>query len=340
MMKALVWYEKKAVRIEERPIPSIANDEVLMKVSFAGICGSDIHIIDGEFPENIAKPPLILGHEFSGIITEVGKDVTEYKEGDRATAHPFVGCGGCYFCKRAQEHFCTNPYCVLWDPRSGAFAEYVVLKARQVYKIPDTMSLEEAALVEPISIAVHALDLVDLKIGHTVAIQGAGAIGLACLQIALRSGASLAILSDPVESRLKIGQKLGADVVVNPIKENLYEIVKEKTNGLGVDLSIDAATVKNSLDACIPITKNTGTVLIVGVAPHKMRMEVSPFEIYSRELRIQGSNWSPYSFIRTIPIMDKINVEPMITHVFPLTDYIEAIGVARGKEGIKVLLTP
>lgn len=339
-MKVVVWYGKNDLRYEDKEIPQIEDDEVLLKVAYAGICGSDLHIIEGKLPEEMLSPPLVLGHEFSGTVAKVGKKVTEYKEGQEITAHPWVGCGECYFCKRAQENFCQNPFCVLHNERSGAFAEYMIVKAKQVYALPKGMSLKTAALIEPMSIAVHAMDLANIKTGYSVAVLGGGIIGLACLQVALRVGAGLMILSDPVEARLEIGKKLGADIVVNPLKQNLKEVVMEATNGLGVDTVLEAVGVQATLDAAIPITKNAGTVMVVGVAPQGMKWTVNPQEINMRELCIQGTMWSPYSFIRTIGLMDKLETDLLATHVFPLSEFEKALEVQRNREGIKILFKP
>lgn len=341
-MKALVWYGKNDVRYEDKETPQIEDEEILIKIAYVGICGAEMHIIDGRVDPvaiNTSPPPQVLGHEFSGTVAKIGKKVSGYKEGDKVTAHPWGSCGECYFCRRAQEHYCTNPFNLMTSPRGGAYAEYTVVKAKQVYKLPEEMSLKTAAFIEPVSIGVHAMDLSNIKTGYTVAILGGGTIGLACLQVAQHVGASFTILSDPVDSRLKIAKKLGADIVVNPTKESLKEIIMQATDSLGVDTCIEAAGVKFTCEETVSLTKNCGTIVIVG-ATLEMMIEMSPYEVCMRELTIRGSHWSPYSFIRTIGLMRKLKIDPLITHVFPFSEIQKALEVQRSRIGVKVLLTP
>ena len=248
-MKAVIWHGPGDVRYEEKAIPSICEDEVLIKVAYTGICGSEIHIIDGHLPVSRIAPPQVLGHEFSGTIAQLGQNVTDFKIGDRVTAHPWVGCGECHYCRQAQEHFCTNPFNVLSNPRAGSWAEYTAVKAKQVYSLPQEMSLEIAALVEPFSIGLHAMDISNIRAGYSAVVLGAGVIGLACLQVAQRVGATLTIVSDLSDSRLELARKLGADIVVNPSRRNLRDAVLEATGGLGVHTCIEAVGVKATCEA-------------------------------------------------------------------------------------------
>jgi len=338
-VKCLVCYGNNDIRLEDREIPQVEDDEVLVKIAYAGICAYEMRMIQ-RIPEEGASQPEVLGHEFSGTVAKMGKKVSGYQEGDRVTAHPLGGCGECYFCKRAQENFCTNGFNVLHVSRAGAFAEYTPVKAKQVYELPEGMSLETAALIEPVSIAVHAMDLSNIKAGYTVAVLGGGAVGLGCLQLAQHVGASLTILSDPVDPRLKVAKELGADFVVNPTKENLRDVVMKATDNLGVDTCIEAVGAKVTCQEAVSLTKNCGTVLIVGIAPAEARIELSPREIAVRELTVRGSEWSPYCFIRTIPLMKKLKIAPLITHVFSFSEIEKALEVQRNKEGIKILLRP
>ncbi|UCB46819.1 MAG: alcohol dehydrogenase catalytic domain-containing protein [Spirochaetota bacterium] len=341
-MKALVWYGKGEIRYEDKEVPELGDDEILVKIAFAGICGAEMHIIDGRVDPiaiNAAPPPQVLGHEFSGTVAKAGKEVSGFREGEKVTAHPWGSCGKCYFCKQAQEHFCTNAFNVLTSPRGAAYAEYTVLKASQVYKLPEGVSLKSAALAEPFSIAIHAVDLSMIRSGYTVAILGGGTIGLCCLQIAQHSGAALTILSDPIESRLKVAKGLGADIVVNPTKENLKKAIKKATGDLGVDTCIEAAGIEATCRETVSLTKNCGTVVMVG-ANLEMMVEMSPFEIVMREVKVQGSHWSPYSFNRTLSMLNKLDTDSLITHIFPFSEVQKALEVHRNQEGIKILLTP
>jgi 2-desacetyl-2-hydroxyethyl bacteriochlorophyllide A dehydrogenase len=337
-MKAILHYGKDDVRFEERDIPKIEDDELLVRVEYSGICGSDMHVIHGVFPEEDKYLPKIPGHEFSGRVAGIGARVVGYKEGDCITAHPFTGCGQCYWCKQAQEIFCLNPYTVV--RAGGAWAQYTVVKAKQAYKMPGDMCLKRGALVEPASIAIYAMDFSGIRSGAAVVILGGGIIGLLCLQVAQHVGAAMTILSDPVESRLEAAKALGADLVINPEKEDLKAAVLKATIGMGVDACIEAAGSKQTIEAGISILKNNGTIVIVGITPQNMKVEVRPYEIFSKQLRITGSNWSAYSFNRTIEMMKKLNTDGLITHTFPLEDVQRALEVQRRREGIKVMFKP
>ncbi len=334
-MKCLVWYGDEGVKYEERPIPEILDDEILLKVAYAGICGSEMSIINGHFTHGI-QPPQILGHEFSGTVARIGRNVRGYTVGEKITAHPLAGCGECYFCKRAQEHYCLNPFTTITVKRAGAFAEYTPVKAKSVFKLPDWLPLKTAAMIEPISIAVHAFSLIHNKPGDTVVILGGGAIGMCCLLVATHFGAGTLILSDPIPHRRAMAKELGADIVVDPTREDLKKVVMDNTDGFGVDLCIEAAGQEATCTQVLAVTKNAGTVLIVGVVPPSKQIPISFGELNKREISLIGSNWSPYSFDRTISIMRKLNVDPIITHEYPLSEYRQAFAI-QGKEGIRTV---
>lgn len=333
-MKGIVWYGPNDVRYEDWPIPELEDDEVLLKVAFCGICGSEMSIIHG-INTHGAKPPKILGHEFSGTIAEVGKGVKGFYKGDRVTAHPHAGCGKCYFCKRAQEGFCLNPFNFITSKDSGAFSEFTKVKEKTLYRIPEEMSLKTASLIEPLSIAVHAISLVYFYPGDTVAILGGGTIGLCCLALMKNYGAGTVILSEPIKTRWELAKKFGADIIIDPLEEDLYECIMDATNGFGVDLCIEAAGNDKTCEQSINLTKKGGTVLVVGVVPIDKKTPISFGDINKREISIIGSNWSPYSFDRTISILSKINIDPIITHLFPLSEYKKAFKTQETKEAIK-----
>jgi len=333
-MKALVWYGTNDIRYEEWPVPELGDDDVLLKVGFCGICGSEMSIIHG-INTHGAIPPKVLGHEFSGTIAAMGKSVKGYKIGERVTAHPHAGCGECYYCKRGQEGFCLNPFNFITSKESGAFSEFTKVKAKTLYRIPDWMSLKTASLVEPISIAVHALSLINFVPGDTVVILGGGTIGLACLLIMRSYGSGIIIVSDPVASRREAAKKFGADVVVDPIHENLEDIIKQQSDGFGFDLCIEAAGNEKTCGQAISLVKKSGTVLVVGVAPPDKLTPVSFCDINKREIKIVGSNWSPYSFDRTISIMKRFDPDPIITHQFRLDQIREALASQENKDALK-----
>jgi len=335
-----MWYGKGEIKYEEKGIPEIENDEVLIKVAYVGICASDIHIMEGRLPERVISPPQILGHEFSGEVVRKGKEVRSLNEGDRVVVHPWGNCGECHFCRRGQENLCTNPFNIVTNPRTGAFAEYAIAKGKQVYKLPMNISLDIAALVEPTSIAVHAMDLSNIKPGFSVGILGGGMIGIRCLQLTQKMGASVIILSEPIKFRREIARQLGADIVLDPNEDDVGETIRDVTDGLGVDTCIEAVGTQETCQQAMRLVKNGGTVLIVGFAPLDARISISPYEIYRKELTIRGSFWSPYAFERSIQLIKRIETKSLITHTFRLGEVEKALEVYKSKKCIKILLQP
>ncbi len=332
-MKGLVWYGANDMRYEDWPIPEVGPDDALIQVAYSGICGSEMSIIHGTNTHG-AKPPKILGHEFSGTIAALGSNVKNYRIGDKVTAHPHAGCGGCYFCQRGQEGFCQNAFNFITSKDSGAFGEYTLVRAKNLYKLPDHMSLKTASLIEPISIAVHAFSLIRMQPGDSVIIQGGGTIGLCCLLIAKACGAGQIILSEPMASRLELARRFGADIVVNPLQDSLEDAARRVCK-YGVDLNIEAAGNPKTCEAAIPLTKSGGTVLVVGVCPPDKLSAISFGDINKREIHIIGANWSPYSFDRTIEIMRRFNPDPLITHEFGLEQYQAALQTQEDKSAVK-----
>ncbi len=333
-MNGLVWHGPNDLRYEEWPMPVLRDDEVMLKVAYSGICGSEMSIIHGVNTHG-AQPPKVLGHEFSGVIAEVGKNVKDFHVGERVTAHPNAGCGECYYCKRAQEGFCLHPFNFITSKESGAFSEYTKVKAKTVYRIPDSMSLKTASLVEPLSIAVHAVSLIHFQPGDTVVILGGGTIGLNCLMVMAEYGASTIVVSDPVQMRRDMAKKMGAIIVVDPLKEDLKSIVMDATEGFGCDLCIEAVGNERTCEQALTLVKKGGTVLVVGVAPPNKLTPVSFMDINKLEIKIVGSNWSPYSFDRTINLMKRINPDALITHEYRLQDFKKAIESQEGKTALK-----
>jgi L-iditol 2-dehydrogenase len=339
-MKSAVWIGKGEVRIEEWPVPQPGDDEVLINVSHTGICASDMHIIADGLPPGIATPPRIIGHEFSGEVEAFGAKVKGYKKGDKVVAHPVGPCGACFFCREGEENLCLNPFSVIRDPQQGSFAEYVVVKAKQVYPIPDSLPLKEAALVEPAAIGLHAVDRAEIKPGQTVLVIGGGTIGLLTMQVARLSGASRIILSEPVSFKREVAEKVGADRTVDPLAEDLPKIVMDLTAGRGVDICFEAVGSPKAIEQGFGLIRDKGRLVIVGWPPATSTITISPYQIYRRELDIRGSFFSPYSFQRAIQILPRLNLGPVISHCFDLGEIRQAFEVMKQQKGIKVLLKP
>lgn len=338
-MKAAYIDAPFSLKIIDIDKPVIGSGDVLIKVEACGVCGTDIHIYEGK--AGIARYPIIPGHEFSGRIVEVGVEASRYLSiGDRVVADPTIVCGRCIFCRSGRMHLCSE-----WSPigvvRDGAFAEYIRIPAYLVYKIPDTVSFEEAALTEPLSCCIHGWDRLSPKTGFTIAIIGAGPIGLIHVQLARLSGASLIIVSEPMESRRILAEKLGADLVLNPYEEDIREVVYRETSGIGVDIAVEAVGGARYLEEALEIVSRGGKILVFGVAPEEDRAYVSPYSLYRNELTILGSFINPYSMDRAISMIAsrRIDVGSLISHIVPL-DKLEKALKRELKDQIKVIVKP
>lgn len=340
-VKAAVLRGIKDIHLEEVSMPKILRNELLIKVAAAGICGTDIHFYRGEWE---VKKPLIPGHEFSGTIAKVGGGVEGFDEGDRVVAEPNMVCGRCYFCQMSERNFfCENLLAVGVDV-NGAFAEYVKIKSENVYKFPDTLSFEEAALIEPLACCIRGLDNAGIKVGDSVAIVGAGPIGLLLLQLAKMAGASKVIQTDLDNERLELAKELGADHTVNVHEEDPTIAVKDLTGGYGVDVAIEAVGSPESLTQAFALTRRGGRLNIFGVSPQNAVWNVKPFDLYSKELTITASYRSPFTFQRAIEIASSIELrlKPLISHIFPLHEVARAFGILDRKleKAVKVVIRP
>jgi len=340
-MKAAVLYGVRDLRLEDVPKPEFSDNEVLIRVNACGICGTDIHIYRGEWKTNT---PIILGHEFSGVIADVGREVKGLNVGDPVVAEPNIPCGSCYFCRMSERnYFCENLEAT-GVTVNGAFAEYVKVVASNVYKLPKGYNLDEAALIEPLACCVRGIDQAKIKVGDTVAIIGAGPVGLILLQLALQSGASMVIQTDMEDSRLSLAKDLGADHTINVTKEDPVESIKELTGGYGVDVAIEAVGKPEAITQAMRATRRGGRLVIFGVSPEDAVWKVRPFELYDKELTIKTSYRSPYTFQRAVKIAVSglVRLKPLISHVFKLDEIHGAFEVAEKRlEGaVKVLVKP
>lgn len=318
-MKAAVYHGKEDIRIEEIPVPEIQDNEVLIKIHYCGVCGTDVHIYHGDGGSFEVNPPLVPGHEFSGIVEKVGAKVTHVKPGDHVSGDPNVMCGSCYFCKNKMEQFCTSNIGI-GTTADGGFAEYVAMRASHVFKVPDHVDLMAAAMAEPTSCCVHGIDLCGIKQGDTVLVLGGGPIGIIAMQMAKNCGASKVILSEPVAEKRELALKLGADAVVNPLETNVEQFLAELTPNVNCVIECVGNT-RTQMDA-IRFAGKCATVMFFGLVGPEDEITVKPDVIFKKELKITSSFINPYAYSRAIDILasGKLDVTSIITHVVPLEE--------------------
>lgn len=335
-MLGAVWQSGR-IELKERPIPNIKEDEVLIKVLASGICGTDLHVFSGKAQ---GKEGIIRGHEFSGRVIAVGRDVKSIKEGDLVAVDPNIYCGFCFYCKQGEVNLCENLRAIGVDI-DGGFAEYCKVPFRQLYVLSENVSPLEAAMMEPLACAIHGIERVGVKLGDSVLIVGGGALGLILMQLAYIYGASKVIVVEPVENKRKVAKELGASYVINPLVEKVDEIVKELTGGRGADLGIEAVGKSETVNLVIQNVRKGGRVLIFGVSPVEDYLRVSPYEIYSKELMITGSFVNPYTNLRAVALIEekRINVRKIISHTFPLREIYKAIELGLSGEALRIIIS-
>lgn len=337
-MKAAVMRGIGNIAMEDYPDPEMGPDQIKVKIAFCGLCGTDPENLEGRFglvPPEAYKQPRVIGHEASGTIVEVGKNIKSYQVGQRVAMNFSGACGACYYCRNKMEHFCRRRI-----PASGSFAEYAVYPESAMYVLPDDISLEIGALLEPVSVAVHAIDLANVRPGSTVAISGAGPIGLLCLEIALKAGAARAMVSEPIVEKRAIAKKLGADIVVDPLKEDLLAAGKKLTDGRGFDTVIEASGNLGAAKQAISLADNGGTIVWAAVYGKDAEISVLPFLMYAKELTIRCVWISPYSFPRALNLLSKLELKPLITDIVPLKDIKKAFELHKKGKSIKILIQP
>ena len=320
-MKALVLSEYKHLELQDVPQPVPGAGEVLIGIAACGICGSDVHGYDGTSGRRI--PPLVMGHEAAGTIAAVGDGVASLQVGDRVTFDSTVYCGQCAFCRRGEVNLCDNRQVVGVScgeyRRAGAFAEFVTVPQRIVHPLPDAMSFAEAAMLEPVSVALHAVKVSDLRGGETALVIGAGMIGLLTMQAAKAAGCSRVMIADVDATRLKLAEAMGATEILHLSGSDLSEEVYRRT-GCGVDVVLEAVGRNETVQAAIASARKGGTVTLIGNITPQVTIPLQV--VVSRQLRLQGTAASSGEYPEAIQLVGsgKIQVKPLITAVAPLEE--------------------
>ncbi|SEP08309.1 NADPH2:quinone reductase [Halogranum amylolyticum] len=328
------------MEVEERERPEPEPSEVVVRVGACGVCSTDLHMYHGSFAVDF---PVVLGHESAGTVTELGDDVSELEPGDRVAVNPAVPCGACSYCKRGETNLCDNATAIggagdrIID---GSFAEYVRVPASNVEKVGD-LPFHHAALAEPLGCCIHAADRSGVGQGDSVALVGAGPIGLLMLQTLRNRGASPIAVSELDPKRRELAAEMGADLVVDPEAGDPVETIREEIGE--VDAGIEVVGLVPTIQQAYDVTAKGGNTLIVGVPKQEATMEISPFELYYNDLDIRGTfALTQDSFERAVSLLrqGRIDAAPLVTEEIGLKDIPTAFERMENNEGLKKVVIP
>ena len=334
---AAVFEGEGRLNLKRVSLPRIKRpDEVLLEVEAASICGTDVHILEVP-PGHPATPGVVLSHEYTGKVLEIGKEVTQFKVNDRVVIDPNITCGSCSYCQRAMPNMCEN-MTTLGIFTDGGFAEYNVAPAKALHRILSQLPAEQAVFAEPLSCVVNATRKLKVQPGESVVVLGAGPIGLLFTRLFKVSGASEIIVCEVSGYRKKFARRSGATRVVDPGREDLYGIVEDKTH-VGADVVVDA--VGDLFQDALKLTRRGGRILLFG-QNEKAQAQISQNMITRCELNIMGTYISRFTFPSAIQLIESglLSLQELITHRFPLKEIHKGIQVMGKREAIKVVITP
>lgn len=343
-MKAMLLSRYRQLEITDLPTPIPGPGELLIRVAACGICGSDVHGYDGSSGRRI--PPIVMGHEAAGRVAAIGAQVTGWREGDRVTFDSTISCGSCPYCARGEINLCDRRQVLgvsCGDYRcDGAFAEYVIVPQRIAYKLPDALSFSEAAMLEAVAVAVHAVSLSLIISGTQALVLGAGMIGLLCLQALRAAGCSTVFIADVDPSRLTLAKQVGATETLHATGDELVAEIFKRTGGAGVSLAVEAVGIDPTVRAAVNSVRKSGAVTLVGNITPEVTLPLQ--KVVTRQIRIQGSCASAGEYPQAIQLLTSgaINVKPLISAVAPLEagpQWFERL-YAREPNLMKVVLTP
>jgi len=324
-MKSLVYKGPGKIKLKEILIPNIQEDEVLIKIKYAAVCATDLRIFKGK--KSISYPR-VLGHEFAGVIEKVEKHLLNWSVGDRVTVYPLISCGECYACKAGQKNICINRKTIGYD-YDGGFAEYVRIPAKAIQmgnliKLPKNVNFKEAAVSEPLAAAYNGIVKSNLKEGEVILIIGAGPIGLFHIELARLRKPSLIIVSEPMEEKRKLAKLLGADVVVDPLKDSLKDCIEINTNGFGVDKILLDVSSPKIIEDTLDILKKGGTYVVFAGSPEGSTITIDPNIIHYKELKFTGASGSTPEYHQEVLRLissKEIDVTPFVKDTFLLEEW-------------------
>ncbi|MCD6289676.1 MAG: alcohol dehydrogenase catalytic domain-containing protein [Anaerolineae bacterium] len=337
-MWAAKLYGARDMRIERVPLPPAPGPgEVLLRVTVTTICGSDLHtFINGRIGDTELLSPIVMGHEFAAVILAVGPDAFDgnhepLRPGQRVAVDPAMPCGYCEFCRKGNPNLCLNMrFCGLW-PDDGSLREYMIMPAESCFPVPDSVNDTEAALLEPLGVAIHAVDLAKLRVEESVAVVGAGPIGLLIVQMARLSGAHPIFVTERLPWRVELARRYGADVVIDIGKTDPVQAVMEATGGRGVDVAIEAAWGGDAVEQAVEMACPGGRVVLVGI-PSEDVMTMRASAARRKGLTIKMSRRMKHAYPRAVRLAEqgKIDLMSLVTHRFPLAQVAEAYELNAG----------
>ncbi|MGI6030486.1 MAG: alcohol dehydrogenase catalytic domain-containing protein [Eubacteriales bacterium] len=344
MMAVVKTRKERGADYMEVPVPEVGPEEILVKVHAAAICGTDIHIYqwnawaDANVEKAYSKLPRILGHEFSGVVEQVGSQVTQVKVGDRVACETHLPCGECYQCKTGDSYNCQH----VKRFKTGVYADYALVPGSCAVKLPETMTFDQGAVMEPFSVAVHAASMVRM-VGDTVAVVGCGPIGLFCIKIARAMGASIIFASDVSDYRLQLARKSGADFVFNTLQCNVVQEVKNRTEELGAGTVFDFSGNVEAIAQGFKMLRKCGNMVMTGLPSKPLVLDASD-DIVWKAAKIYGVHgreiFTSWEIAKGLIGSGIVSVDDLLTHRFPFSEYEKAFELAEKGLAGKILLYP
>ncbi|MDO4269499.1 MAG: galactitol-1-phosphate 5-dehydrogenase [Eubacteriales bacterium] len=321
-MKALVVTENSKAEIRDVPVPEIGADDVLVRVKACAICGSDVHGYDGSSGRR--RPPVIMGHEAAGVIERTGGNVTDYAPGDRVTFDSTEYCGTCYYCRKGMVNLCENRRvlgvsCGEYN-RDGAMAEYIAVPQRILYRLPDAVTFQQAAMVEPLSIAVHAVNMSPLRLGDKAVVVGCGTIGLLLIQTLKAAGCGAVVALDVDEGKLALARRLGATETVNTAREDAPECVRALTGGRGADLAFEAVGVSQTFNIALDCARKGGGVVLVGNVASRVDFNLQKAVTSQIALYTSCASAGEYDVCLSLIASGRVDVDSLVSACAPLAE--------------------
>ena len=337
-MKASRFLGNKTFAVTDLPTPHAGPGELVLRNQVCGVCGTDVHIYHGEPGSADVNPPVVLGHEYSGEVVEVGEGVTGFAVGDHVTVDPNIYCGHCAYCQNGKKQLCPSMEAI-GVTRDGGFAQYSRIPASQAFKLEPTVPWEAAAMAEPLACCLHGIDLAGIQVGDKVCVVGGGAIGLLMVQLAKLSGASQIVLSEPNEKRRQVGLQLGANAAIDPTRPDAQEAFAQVLDG-GANVVIECVGNVPAVKSAFQFAGKGATVLLFSVPKVDATFDLPLFDVYKKELTIKGSFVNPDTHARAVALINsgKVDFGPIITHRFTLDQLPEAIAMQMSDASIKVVV--